>query len=212
MSAHIPTDDSVIEADELDASLFWHAHKQKILLGIVALVVIVVGGVSWYVSSTLTAKAASAALAEAKDIPQLEAVVKKFGGTPPASDALLLLAAAQQAAGKFDESTASFQDFLKANPKHQLAGGALFGIGQNQDAAGKPADALTTYQQVVEKYPKSYAAPFAAYSQAEILLRDFRRDEARAALEALISQFPDSPLARLGNSQLVRLAPKAANP
>lgn len=212
MNTQIPADNSVIETDDLDASLFWHAHKHKILLGVLALLVVVIGGLGWYFSSTLTAKASATALAEAKDIPQLEAVVKKFDGTAAAADALLLLAAAHQAAGKFEESTASFENFLKSYPKHPLAGGALFGVGQNQDALGKPADAVNTYQQVVEKYPKSYAAPFAVFSQAEILLRDFRRDEARSALDSLIAQFPESLLARLASSRLAQLGPKQENP
>ncbi|MEI6493347.1 MAG: tetratricopeptide repeat protein, partial [Verrucomicrobiota bacterium] len=148
--------------------------------------------------------------AEAKDIPQFEAVVKNYGGTMPSADAVLLIAAANQKAGKLDESTAAFQNFLKSFPTHPLAGGALLGIGQNQDAAGNSKDAMATYQQVVEKYPKSYAAPFAGYAQAEILLRDFRNDEAKVVLDSLVSQFPDSTIARMAAAQLTRLGTRAS--
>jgi TolA-binding protein len=68
---------------------------------------------------------------------------------------------------------------------------------------------MATYQQVVDKYPKSYAAPFAGYAQAEILLRDFRRDEAKVVLDSLVSQFPDSTVARLASAQLSRIGSKA---
>jgi len=210
MSAPIPNDDAVLEHDEIDAALFWHTHKKNILLGILAVLAIGGGSLAWYINSTLTAKAAVAALAEAKDIPQFEAVVKNYGGTMPSADAVLLIAAANQKAGKLDESTAAFQNFLKSFPTHPLAGGALLGIGQNQDAAGNSKDAMATYQQVVEKYPKSYAAPFAGYAQAEILLRDFRNDEAKVVLDSLVSQFPDSTIARMAAAQLTRLGTRAS--
>jgi TolA-binding protein len=209
MNDPIPTDDSVVERDEIDAAFFWHTHKKNILLGALAVLAIGGGSLAWYVHATLTARDAIAALAEAKDIPQLEAVIKNYAGTLPAADAILLVAAEDQKAGKFEESTTAFQNFLKAFPQHPLAGGALLGIGQNQDATGKPAEAMATYQQVVDKYPKSYAAPFAGYAQAEILLRDFRRDEAKVVLDSLVSQFPDSTVARLASAQLSRIGPKS---
>ena len=205
MSAPIPNDDAVLEHDEIDAALFWHTHKTNILLGILAVLAIGGGSLAWYVNSTMTAKNSVAALAVANDVPQFEAVIKNYGGTMPAADAMLLVAAANQKAGKLDESTAAFQNFLKSFPAHPLAGGALLGIGQNQDAAGNSKDAMATYQQVVEKYPKSYAAPFAGYAQAEILLRDFRRDEAKVVLDSLVSQFPDSTIARMAAAQSSRL-------
>jgi len=210
MKDPLPLDDDVIERDEIDAAFFWHTHKKNILLGALAVLAIGGGSLFWYVNSTLTAKAAIAALADAKDIPQLEAVIKNYGRSIPAADAILLVAADSQKAGKFEESTAAFQNFLKSFPNHPLAGGALLGVGQNLDATGKPVEAMATYQQVVDKYPKSYAAPFAGYAQAEILLRDFRRDEAKVVLDSLVSQFPDSTIARLAAAQLSRIGTKAS--
>ncbi len=210
MNTQIPNDDAVVEHDEIDAALFWHTHKTNILLCILAVLAIGGGSLGWYVNSTMTANNSVAALAVANEIPQLEAVIKNYGGTMPAADAMLLVAAANQKAGKLDESTAAFQNFLKSFPTHPLAGGALLGVGQNQDAAGNPKDAMSTYQQVVEKYPKSYAAPFAGYAQAEILLRDFRRGEAKVVLDSLVSQFPESSIARLAAAQLSRIGPRTS--
>ena len=112
MNTPIPNDDAVVERDEIDAALFWHTHKKNILLGILAVLVIVGGSLGWYVSSTMTANNSVTALAVASDVPQFEAVVKNYGGTMPAADAMLLVAAANQKAGKLDESSAAFQNFL----------------------------------------------------------------------------------------------------
>ena len=108
------------------------------------------------------------------------------------------------------ESTAAFEQFLQSYPKHSLAGGALLGIGQNQDASGDAAAASATFQSVADRYPTSYAAPFARYALAEIHLRDFRRDEARALFEAIQTEAPDSVVARLAAAQLARLGPPVA--
>ncbi|MEI6033750.1 MAG: tetratricopeptide repeat protein [Verrucomicrobiae bacterium] len=206
MATPAPTDDTVIEHEALDASLFWYLHKKTILLGAAAVAILCGGSLAWYVSSTLSNRAAEAALATAKGIPAYEALASRYAGTMPAADALLLLASAERDAGKGEESTSTFQRFLKAYPSHPLAAGALLGIGQNQEASGNSQAAAATFQQVAEKYPASYAAPVARYHQGEILLREFRRDEARAVFEAIQTDFPESIVARIAAAQIARLA------
>ncbi len=210
MATPVPTDDMVFETDEIDASLFWHENKRKILLGALAVLVLGGGSLAWYVSSVLSTQASEAALAGAKDATAYEAVAREYRGTKAAASATMLLASALREEGKMAESTAAFKQFLQSDPKHTLAGGALLGVAENQNASGDAVAASATYQQVVEKYPASYAAPFARYALAEIYLRDFRRDEARALFEAIQTDVPDSLVARLAASQLARLgAPQA---
>ena len=204
-----PAEDAVIEEGGVEWDLFWHLHKSKILLALVAVVCVVVGLFAWHVSSTLTTQAAEAGLANARDISAFEAVVKKYPRSMSAADALLRIAADLRAVGKLDESTAAFNRFIKAFPSHPLVGGALLGIGQNQDVSGKSKEAQTTYQQVVARYPKSYAAAFACYSEAEILLREFRKDEAARVLNSLLVQFPGSQSAGLANAWLARIGAKS---
>ena len=210
MATPVPTDDMVLEADGIDAALFWHENKRKILLGALAGLVVVGGSLAWYVSSVLSTKASEAALAGAKDAAAYEAVARDYRGTSAAASATMLLASALREEGKMAESTAAFEQFLQSYPKHSLAGGALLGIGQNQDASGDAAAASATFQSVADRYPTSYAAPFARYALAEIHLRDFRRDEARALFEAIQTEAPDSVVARLAAAQLARLGPPVA--
>jgi len=204
-----PAEDAVIEESGLEWDLFWHLHKSKILLALVAAIGVAGGSLVWYVSNTLTTQAAETRLATANDLSALEAVVKKYPRSMPAADALLRIAALERDAGKLDASTAAFNKFLTLFPAHPLAGGALLGIGQNQDAAGNAKEAQATFEQVAARYPKSYAAAFALYCEAEILLREFRRDEARRVLESLLVQFPGSPVANFANAQLARIGAKS---
>lgn len=203
-----PAVEAVLEESGVEWDLFWVQHKSKILLGAIAAVVLAGGTIAWYVSSTLSARAAEAGLATAGDLASLEAVVKDYPGSTPAADALFLIAGRQHDDGKFDESTATFNKFLTSYPDHPLAGGALLGIGQNQDASGKSKEAQATYEQVMSRFPKSYAAAFAGYCEAEIYLRNFQKDEARRVLESLLVQFPDSHVAGLANAQLARIGAK----
>jgi TolA-binding protein len=210
MAAEIPTDDSVVERDAIDAGLFWHEHKRKILLWTATVLVLGGSSLAWYVSSTMNNLAAQEALAVAKDAAAYESLIGKYPGTMPAADAGLLLASVLRDAGKIEESTAAFRSFLKSFPEHPLAGGALLGVGQNQAAVGKTSEAAETFQQVAEKYSKSYAAPFARYAQAEILLREFHRQEAKPLLESIQTEFPDSVVARLAAAQLARIGSASA--
>ena len=204
-----PAEDAVLEEGGLEWDLFWHLHKSKILLSVVAIACVAGGSLVWFIANTLTTQAAEARLAGAHNIPTLEAVVKEYPRSMSAADALLRIAADQRSAGKPAESTAAFNKFLSAFPAHPLAGGALLGIGQNQDAAGNSKEAMATYQQVAARFPKSYAAAFASYCEAEILLREFRRDEARRVLESLLMQFPGSHIAGMANAQLTRIGAKS---
>lgn len=210
MTTPAPTDDTVLEANEIDLSLFWHQNKRKILLGALAVLAVVGGSLAWYVSSVLSTRASEAALSGATDAVGFASVAKEYRGTSAAASATMLLASALRDEGKMSESTAAFEQFLKSYPKHSLAGGALLGIAQNQDASGDAAAAAATYGQVAERYPASYAAPFASYALAEIHLRDFRRSEARALFEAIQAEAPDSVVARLAAAQMSRLGASQA--
>lgn len=205
-----PAAEPVLEIGDMEWEIFWQRHKGKILCGIVAFLALVGGSIAWYISNALANRAAEEALARANDPTGYEAVIKDFPRSNPAADALLLLAAEQRNVGKMEESTAAFRKFLDTWPDHPLAGAALLGIGQNSDASGNANAAITSYQEVLARYPGSYAAPFAVFSEAEILLRDFRRDEAGRALNSILAQFPDSVPARMATEQLARLG--TANP
>ena len=203
-----------LEGSAFEWEIFWQRNKSLILGGTLALVLGTAAVLAWFVYATSTQAAAQKLLAEANDIAGLEAVISKYPKSQPAADALMRLAASQREAGDMEKSTAAFQKFLTVFPEHPLAGGALLGIAQNQDVAGDITGAMATCQQVVTQYPQSYAAPFAAYNEAEILLRIFRREEARRSFNMIVSQFPQSPAARMAASQLSRIGtpPSADSP
>ncbi|MEI8292893.1 MAG: tetratricopeptide repeat protein [bacterium] len=192
--------DSQIEWD-----LFWERNKSLILFVTGAVLVGSVCLAIWFVFSTSQNVAAQKLLAESSSIEALQIVVDKFPKSRCAADALMQIASLERDAGNLEKSTAAFREFLNRFPKHELAGGALLGIAMNQDASGDEKSAMTTCQQVVTQYPASYAAPFAAYTEGEILLRGLQIDDARSRFNMVVTQFPSSPAARMSASQLSRL-------
>jgi TolA-binding protein len=196
----------VLEDSALDNELFWEKNKSRIFTGAAILLFTIVAAIGWFIKTNQANSHAQKLLAEATGIEGYQAVIAKYPSSMPAADARMRIASTLREVGKLDDSTAAFRAFLKDFPQHELAGGALLGIGQNQDSAGDTASAIATYQQVVTQYPQSYAAPYAAYSEAEIYLRSFQREEARRSYNMIGSQFPLSPVARMAASQLSRLA------
>lgn len=185
--------------------LAWQRHKGSII-GLGAVILLgVLGFGGWTVWRTMRDDAAARALAVAEGIEDLEGVVSEFAGTMPAADALMRLAAERRTAGDLEGSTSAFRDFLARYPRHELAGGALLGIGQNLDEEGDSEGAIAIYRQVVTDYSGSYAAPFAAYAEADILLREFKRGESLRSFNMIISQYPASQVARMAASQAARI-------
>ena len=202
----------VLADSSLDSDLFWEKNKSRFFTVAAILLLALVATIGWFVKTNQANGQAQKLLAEAGGIEAYQALIAKYPSTMPAANARLRIAAILRDEGKLDESTAAFRVFLKDFPRHDLAGGALLGIGQNQDAAGDTKTAIATYQQVVTQYPQSYAAPYAAYSEAEIYLRSFQREEARRSYNMIGSQFPQSPVARMAASQLSRLGATPGSP
>lgn len=200
-------DPAVAAMDEssLRWEMMWRKHKGSII-GLAVVVVLGLSGFGgWTAWQVMRDDSAARALAVAEGIDDLERVASEYAGTMPAADALMRLAAARREAGDLEGSTAAFREFLDRYPRHELAGGALLGVGQNLDESGDTEGAIEVYRQVVTEYPSSYAAPFAAYSEADILLRAFKRGESLRSFNMIISQYPASPVARMAASQAARI-------
>ena len=104
---------------------------------------------------------------------------------------MLLLAAAARDDHHLDQSNTTYSRFLEKFPQHPLAISALLGRAMN-DEEPHPQMAIDDFQQAASTYPKSYGAPFALMSEARILTRLGKADEARRILTMISSQYPDS--------------------
>ena len=123
-------------------------------------------------------------------------VIAKYPHTPAAADALLLLASTLREAGKIDESDALYSQFTESYPNSTLVVSGFLGRAANARVANHPDNAVSSYQQAAAAYPQSYGAPFALLSEAQLLARLDRIEEAKRVIDSLRTQYPGSAAAQ----------------
>lgn len=180
------------ESQEFDAQAFWLQYGSTILrtLGVIVIALAVWGGYQW--SQIQKTEGSALALAAAKTPDDFRKVKTEWAGTPAGALASLELGTALNNEGKYDEATTELRGFLKDNPKHQLASGALSTLAISLESAGKPDEALVIYQQITTSYPASAHAEPALINQARIYKAQNRPEDALRALDSLNQKFPGS--------------------
>lgn len=194
MSAHNipPAEEQVIDPG-FDAELFWAKYQKAITAAAIALVVVIIGAIAWIFNDHNSREAAEQQLASAKDVAGWQALIQNYPHSMPAADAYFLMADAYRTQGKLTESTTAYQDFLKEFPKHPLAGGASVGLAENLDLQGKTDEALAALREIQTVNSSSYAAPYAAFLEGRILMRQGKMAEAHRVFSTAYNLYPKSP-------------------
>lgn len=92
--------------------------------------------------------------------------------------------------GEFDQARDAFQQFLKANPKHQLAGNAQYWLGETYYVQGKYKDAADSFLKGYTTYSKSPKAPDSLLKLGMTLSALKQKDAACATFGELNRRFP----------------------
>lgn len=109
----------------------------------------------------------------------------------------------------YAKAAAGFEQYLKDNPKAELADVAQYNLGLAYEGLKHWEKAGRQFAIVLEKYPKSGQTPGARLHYAQSLIGLKRGlDEAKAYLESVVADFPKSPEAKEAAAALKRLAPK----
>ncbi len=189
--------DEPLYEEQLDPfEVFWAKHKGSVIIGAIALLVILVVGLSWFAISRSARIASEQAFATAKTAAELQAVIDEHGGTVVAGNAALLLAKLQREDGKVDESTQTLRAFVDSQPDHPMAPLARVSVAENLALEGKAGEAESALQSVVDVDADSFAAPVAMLFKAELLLADENRNEALKTYQRLADQYPVSVAAQ----------------
>jgi tol-pal system protein YbgF len=204
-----PEEEEIIPAG-FDPVLFWDQNRALI---VVAILVLIVGGVGYGVyeyNRSATMAAAEAALADASNEDDYNQLIAKYPGTVAAGDASLLLAGKLRAAKRYDDAIQVLNTFMDKYPKHPLLAAGDLGIAETLDAQGKQDDAISRYEEVAAKYPDSYVAPIALLAQASILRHEGKSEEAHRIYENFVTQFPDSVFAQEAMAEMRMIRQPAA--
>jgi tol-pal system protein YbgF len=106
---------------------------------------------------------------------------------------------------RYDQSAASFKEFLVAFPESRLAGNAQYWLGESYYASNEFEKALTDFARVIEEYPQSTKVPDALLKMGYCNYSLQRWDDARTALSRVQSDYPTTTAARLADQYLKRM-------
>ncbi|MEE9542823.1 MAG: tol-pal system protein YbgF [Thermodesulfobacteriota bacterium] len=95
--------------------------------------------------------------------------------------------------------------FLKANPKHELAGDAQYWLAESYFGRDDFERAILEYNKVIKNHPKSKLLDSASYKQGLSFLRLGSDKEARVIFERLIEKFPDTKVATDAKKRLKKM-------
>ncbi len=104
--------------------------------------------------------------------------------------------------GKFDLARQGFAEFLRRYPQSALADNAQYWIGESYYSQREYVRASAEFAEVAGKYPAGDKVPASMLKRAYALISLSKRAEARALLEKLIKQYPNTNEAELAKARL----------
>lgn len=113
---------------------------------------------------------------------------------------------------EFVQNAGAYYRFYESRPNSPLASEALFKSAQQLLSAQKPQHALQRFEQLRTRYPKSKEAEAALFMTGYIYNNYISdKDNARAAFEAFIAQYPANELAASAQFELQYLGVAAGD-
>ena len=106
---------------------------------------------------------------------------------------------------RYAEAAAGFEKFLADFPTSPLADNAQYWLAETHYVRGQYAEALPAFRKVLEKYPQSAKLPDALLKVGYCQIELGDRNAARASLQEVMRQFPDTTAARLASQRLSSL-------
>jgi len=174
------------------AKAFWRDHGTHITI-VAAVIAVGVFGTNMYRSHKRRSVAdASAQLAAARSLQDLEAIVADYGSTPSAPLALLQLGKGAYDMGNYNGAMAYYESFIAGYADHELASVAEVGLIHCREARGELQAAEAAFKAFAVADPKHFLAATAQLGQARCLEQLGRFDDARIVYEDMVAGRGDS--------------------
>jgi predicted negative regulator of RcsB-dependent stress response len=197
-----PAVPAVLEEDAGESIIEWaRANSNKIAIGAIAVVAVAAVVMLWRASALKKETRASEALASAQAVMQsgnaalaqsdLQALLRRYGGTTAAIQGRMLLAQVHFGAGKTDEGLSELNAITDPGI-YEASVHALKGVGLEQ--AGKPAEAALEYEQAATAAPTETAKSSYLADAARTYLAGGNTDAARRIWTAMAAD-DTNPLA-----------------
>lgn len=137
-------------------------------------------------------------------------------GTPPAAvpsavagmspQRVYDMAWADYAAAQYDLAISGFEGYIRSYGKTDLAGEALYFIGESFYQQGKFRDAVTAYDRGISEYPNNKKVPDMYFKRGMAQSALGQTDRARESWEYVVKTFPNSDTGRLAKQRLEQLS------
>ena len=108
--------------------------------------------------------------------------------------------------GRYAESAALFNAFMRQHPDHELADNAMYWLGESHYVTQNYQAALETFRGLIQRYPEGEKTADAELKIGYCLYELGQYADAELALSGVIQRYPDSTVARLAESRLRALA------
>jgi TolA-binding protein len=193
------------------------AHYKVFLAGL-GVVVLALLGVQYLIQSQARARSQAdtllgeALILEAEGQSEeaqrvIDDVLQRFGGTPAAGQAMLMLANRHLDAGELDEARTLYGRYLAdyGNDNPVLRFAANSGLAATLEAEGQTEPAAQAYRQLAEENRGSFQAALALWEAAKCYERLGAEDKRREALEQIVREHDQLPLAAKARAALASL-------
>jgi len=191
-----------------DPEIFWALHKQKILIGAIVLIAVLLGSGAYFGFQAIQTQKAEAAYAAADSVERWQSVIRRFPNAIAAGNSYLRIAVKLRDEGKYQESDNAYDLFVRRFSKHPLLVDGYMGLAANAELEKHPDKALEFYKQVTTQFGNSYQAPMALFHQARLTEAKGQLKEAQQLFESVVQRYPDSVAAGVAGREAGRLADK----
>ncbi|MCF7816933.1 MAG: tetratricopeptide repeat protein [Kiritimatiellales bacterium] len=151
---------------------------------------------------------ADAALMQARNAQDLQAVLDDYASTPSAPIAMMGLAKEKFNAGQFDEAEALYLKFTKKYAGNELADQAKLNLIACKEAKEQLGEAHLLYGEFAKEHKGSYLEPVAMMGKARCLETLGQFDEAQIAYEDILVNFPESSWSQQAEANLKEILGK----
>jgi outer membrane protein assembly factor BamD (BamD/ComL family) len=139
-------------------------------------------------------------------VSDLQALVTRYGSSKMAGQATYYLASAYYYARDYAQAETWFQKYLDQYGKDVLlASSAQAGIADCHMQTGDYSHAGDEFLKAISMYPSGFMAPQYLMEAASAFAQAGRKDQAKEALDRVISDYPDSREARQAKMKLAEL-------
>jgi len=197
-------------SSSIDREVFWLLHKQKILIGAAALLVVLLGYAIYLGIQTLQTQKAEKAYATADSIDAWRSVIQQFPGSLAAGNAALRIAMKLRDDGKYPDSDAAYESFVHDFPKHPLVVSGYMGRAANAEIENNLDKALEQYREVTTRFPNTYQAPMALFYQGRLAEAKGQLKEAQQLFERVVQRYSNSVAAIFAGQEAGKLNDRLA--